>query len=207
MQIRTGTASVTNGSQTVVASVGNDWTQAAPNCLFSVPALDGSSVLYTVATTTDPAHSGSGKWELTLSANYAGDTNAAAGYAITKDFSPTLGLALISYGDTDTAILVNRNLLRLEGAINALVTAGNAPPFLGSFAGFTAADAGGGTHVDSVITTGLEAGILYCFNRTEASDPGVKFLFLNTGTDANALPGKFRPLDYAGDNEVFWTIR
>lgn len=208
MQIRTGSCSVTNGESIVIASDGNDWSQAAPNCLFSIPAIDGSSVLYVVATVTTPGLSDSGFWELALTANYAGDTAAAVAYQITKDFTPTLGIPILHYGDTDTAILINRGLLLLEAAITGVVAAEGAIPFLGTFAGFTAADADGGTHTDSVATTALTTGIFYCFDRTEASNPGAKILKLNAGTDAPDLPGKYRPLDYnASTNAKYWTIR
>lgn len=205
MQIRTGTCSVENGSSIVVASAGNDWSQAGPNSLFSVPNVDGSSVLYTVATVEDPEESESGFWELHLTANYAGTTATGVAYQITKDFSPTLGLSLIAYGDTDTAILINKNLLLVEAAITSITASADAPPFLGTFDGFTAADAGGGTKQDDVPTTALATGKLYLMDHATL---GSKILKLNAGTTAVALPGSWRPADYnASTNAKYWTLR
>lgn len=122
-QIRTGTCTVTNGSANVIASTGNDWSQAAPNSLFSIPATDGTSALYTVATVVAPGVSPSGFWEVNLTANYAGATSAGAAYQITKDFTPGLGLPIVQYGDTDTAILLNKISLLLEASATAALSA------------------------------------------------------------------------------------
>lgn len=120
MQIRTGSADVTNGSATVVASTGNDWTDAQVGSLFSITGTSATGVLYTVAAITNPASSGSGKWELTLSAPYAGTTATGQPYQITRDFTPLLSLPLIYRGDTDTAALINRAFALLDQAITGV---------------------------------------------------------------------------------------
>ena len=77
----------------------------------------GDGVLYQVAAIRAPGVSGSGKWEISLAANYAGATNAAAPYAITKDFTPTQGLPLIAAGDNQTQALWNRAMMLLDAII------------------------------------------------------------------------------------------
>lgn len=201
MQIRTGSASVTNASATIVASDGNDWTAATVGSLFSVPGDGG--VLYTIGAITGPGLSDSGFWELEISAPYAGATNAAAAYAITKDFTPAYGFPLIYRGDTDTAALINRLAILLDGQLFAAIVEGaGGPPFLGTFDDYKGV---GGTFHSSAPTVGLTTGKLYCWNH---STEGVKFGLLNAGNDADVLPGKYRPNDYNGvTNQKFWTLR
>ena len=111
MQLR-GTCSVTNGSARVIAAANNDWSGISANCLFSVPGT--GAVLYIVTATTAPGLSGSGFWELTLSANYAGTTGAGLGYQLTRDFTPNLHMPLVYFGDRDTGNLHNRALAILD---------------------------------------------------------------------------------------------
>lgn len=132
MQLQTGTCSVTNGSNRIIASADNDWSQATVGSLFVVPGT--AAVWYTIATKTVPGSSLSGRWEVTLSVNYAGTTNAATPYAIHKDFTPT-GFPILTRGDIETALLINRIVTALEQ--NYLTAAGslaglgiNTPRFL-----------------------------------------------------------------------------
>ncbi len=113
MQIQSGTASVINGSNNVIAGAGVDWSAATANCLFVVPG----GVLYTIAATVAPGVSMSGFWELNLSVPYEGTTNAATVYAIAKDFMPTWGFAIIDPGDIETAQLINRNFAIVENGM------------------------------------------------------------------------------------------
>lgn len=117
MQIQTGTCSVTNGSATVIASAGNDWSAAAPNSLFSVPSPGTTGVLYTIAAVTTPGASGSGRWELSLSAPYAGLSSDGVAYEIAKDFTPNYSLPLLFFGDTDTAALISRALSLIDSQL------------------------------------------------------------------------------------------
>lgn len=67
---------------------------------------------------------------------------------------------------------------------------------------FTARTGGGASHADSLATAGLAAGYLLEF---EVTGEGVKRFRLRAGTAATALPGIFRPTDYAGGtNEKYW---
>lgn len=199
-QIRTGTADVFNGDTTVTASAGNDWSAVTVNSLFSVPSGDGSSVYYTIASVTAPGASVSGKWELELTAPYAGDDAAEVAYVIHKDFT-ALGIPILAVGDTLTANTINRGFQVVEAAITNIVVQANGAPFIGTFTDTT----GGSGCVDSLPTTTLATGILYLYNH---ATNGAGFLMLNAGTAANALPGTFRPLDYnASTNAKYWTIR
>src|SRR6185369_3493678 len=102
MQIQTGSCAVTNGDATVIASAGNDWSQATPNSIFCVPGV--GAVLYDIVTVTAPGMSGSGFWEIELTVPWQGDTDAASAYAITKDFTPTWGFPILAPGDVETAL-------------------------------------------------------------------------------------------------------
>lgn len=182
----------------MIASAGNDWSQASANCLFSTPGPD--SAIYTVATVTAPGASASGRWEIALTAPYAGEDADGIAYQITKDFT-ALGVPILSIGDVDLAILINRANQIIEAQLTGITVQANGMPYLGRFSGNT----GGAGFVDAITTTGLTTGILYSYDHV---DEGVKFLRLNAGTDAPALPGKFRPLDYnASTNAKFWTQR
>ena len=103
-QYRTGTVSVTNGSAAVVGT-GTLWAaEVEPGDLFIIPD-DG--VVYEVASVTDNTH-------LSLSANFAGTTAAAAVYAIARDFTPIQAYPYPVKGDIETAAIVKRALEMIE---------------------------------------------------------------------------------------------
>lgn len=112
MQIRTATASVENGGTTVTASAGNDWSAASVGDLFSIQGADAT--LYMVAAVRSPGENVSARWELSLTAPYAGATATGVAYQITKDFTPLLGLPLPDRGDVEIALLLKRAFLRLD---------------------------------------------------------------------------------------------
>lgn len=112
MQITTGTCSVTNGSATVIASDGNDWSDASVGDLFFVTGVEG--VNYFIGAVTPPETSGSGFWELSLTAPYAGTTAAGVEYAISIHFTTVLGLPIPQAGDRRTDLLVARALAILD---------------------------------------------------------------------------------------------
>jgi len=97
----TGSATVTNGSSVVDAVVGLDWSQAAAGSWFT---RKDSFVTYTIAA---PAVLVGGRWRITLSANYAAATEAAAPCVIQKDFSDK-GWPIFAFGDTEVLTLLNR---------------------------------------------------------------------------------------------------
>ncbi len=111
-QIQTGTASVVNGDETVIASAGNDWSDAQIALSFGTPVLfsvqGDTEVPYQVVTCTPPNLSASGFWELELTSAYLGLTQTAVPYIIHKDFTNNLQLPIISPGDTQTAQLQAR---------------------------------------------------------------------------------------------------
>lgn len=118
MQIRTGTAAVTQGSATVVASAENDWSLAAAGALFGVQGAVG--VPYSITAVRGPGVSISGRWEIDLAAPYGGTTDPAAPYAIVTDFSPNLGIPLPNYGDVNLAQIISRGFQVLDGAYSAV---------------------------------------------------------------------------------------
>jgi len=127
MQIQDGTASITNGSNRVIANSDVDtWIDAQTSFNAGAPVLFSplgqTEVPYQVTSVTDPSTSASGFWELTLATNYAGATNSAASYAIHIDFTPTAHLPLFSAGDSQTAQLLSRAFTILDGLGGALLT-------------------------------------------------------------------------------------
>jgi hypothetical protein len=114
-QIQSGSVAVVNGNNKVIASAGNDWSQAIVNGFFSV--VGTGEVLYTIASITDPAHSTSGYWEITLSGNYAGVTNATAAYMIHHDFTVRKNFPILNPGDVNTAQIVARLTQMLDALL------------------------------------------------------------------------------------------
>jgi hypothetical protein len=108
-QIQTSTCAVTNGSATVVAAADNDWSQAVAPLMFGV-----NNVWYNVigsAVFVDP------NWQITLSVPYQGADDAAAVYAIQRDFEALFGFPLFAPGDTQIAALLNRFVVTLAGML------------------------------------------------------------------------------------------
>jgi hypothetical protein len=120
MQIQSGTAAVTLGSAIVVASAGNDWSQAQPNGLFTVPGP--GAVWYTIAAVRPPGVNVSGRWEITLAIPWQGTTQAAAGYGIHIDFTPN-GVPLLARGDVEVFLLINRAIQALASGYAPLTPA------------------------------------------------------------------------------------
>jgi hypothetical protein len=53
-------------------------------------------------------------WQLTLSAPYTGESVGNVGYTICTDFSPNFSFPLINQGDTQSGLLINRTLTKLD---------------------------------------------------------------------------------------------
>ncbi len=188
MQITTGTCTVTNGSPTVVGSLAADWSTATVGSIFVVPFTEG--ILYTVGAITGPGVSDSGFYELTLTIPYVGATNALAPYAISKDFTPNLGLALLGFGDVESGLLFNRNMTKLDQAVT---NAGSGVIPLTRVVGGTEGD------LDNVSTLALDdrttRRVLEFTGGFWVNSEWV----LTTATTATDVPsGILRPLDYNG---------
>src|SRR5262245_18807112 len=112
MQLSSGTVAVENGNALVVASEAADWTDALPQLRLGSPiyfSLQGAQEIpWQVFAIESPNTSGSGFWELTLAAPWAGDTNATASYLIHISFTPNLQLPLISANDRQIPQLLSR---------------------------------------------------------------------------------------------------
>ncbi len=107
MQYRSGTVSVTGGSNAVTGS-GTLWLgNVEPGHVFS---LLRSGVSYVVASVESDTR-------LILSSPYGGDDKTDAAYTVTRDFTPYYGLPYPDYGDVDTATLWKQMALRIEQAI------------------------------------------------------------------------------------------
>lgn len=102
-----GTVSVTNASVTVTGS-GTVWlTEVAAGDLFVVTA---NSVVYEVATVASDT-------SLTLTAPYAGTTASGQSYIIARDFTPLNNIPIINKGDLETAALIKRALMIIDGLL------------------------------------------------------------------------------------------
>ena len=103
-QYKTGTVSVTNGSATVTGSGTAFSANLTAGDLFTVA---GDSVAYTVASAPTAT-------TLTLTAPYGGVTGSGKSYGVTIDFTPDLGLPLMSIGDLNTAAIYNEAMKNVD---------------------------------------------------------------------------------------------
>ncbi len=107
-QYREGTVSVTANSATVVGAGTRFSEEVSEDDLFNVT---GSTAVYSVASVQ-------GDTSLTLDRVYTGASETAAGYAITRDFTPRHNLPYPSSGDDLSAIVA-----RLARTLDALIPA------------------------------------------------------------------------------------
>jgi hypothetical protein len=133
MQIKTGTASVTNGTNRVIFASA-DLSAITLQAIFSLDAILGAP-LYSIIDVQKPAasptawtNSASGLWEIFLAVNYAQATNAAAAFLIHKDFQTdtvdgvNFDFATFEVTDTQTLPLLNRNTITLVNWARAIRT-------------------------------------------------------------------------------------
>jgi hypothetical protein len=103
MQYNLYTVNVTNGLATVEGNSTSFVTKnVASGDAFKVI---GDSVIYTVASVTNETL-------LTLTSAYQGTTGTLKPYAITRDYTPNLGLAEVGLGDQDWATIFTQRTLR-----------------------------------------------------------------------------------------------
>ncbi len=139
MQIKTGTASVTNGSNRVIFATA-DLSAITLRALFSLDRVVGAPV-YPIVDVRKPAASGtawtnsaSGLWEVFLAVPYAQPTNAATAFLIQKDFLDIVifgtvtkyYIAQFEVTDTQTMPLINLNF---AAVVNAFASVQTAPKF------------------------------------------------------------------------------
>ena len=106
-QYNTGSVNVTNGNA-VVVGVSTSWlAEVNVGDIFSIV---GSGVWYTVGSVDTDL-------QITLNSNYAGATQSGQLYVITRDFTPSLGLPYPTTGDLETAAILKRALMLLDGGI------------------------------------------------------------------------------------------
>lgn len=190
MQIRAGTAAVQNGSALVIGDIDADWTAATVGSLFGIQT---EVVSYQIGAKRSPGVSGSGFWELDLTAPYAGDDNELAAYAISVDFSAVFGLPLFSYGDVNSA----QNLSRLVGQLDSLLALASLVKF---HPAVTAAQGGGAGDLDAQATALLTVPRLWLYR--DGTSGALRGFFLIAGTAAESGDDIVHPVDYAsGTNE------
>ena len=112
-QYKTGTVSVTNGSATVTGTGTEFSSNLTAGNLFTV---EGDNVAYTIASAPTAT-------SLTLTAPYSGATATGQIYGVTIDFTPDLGLPLMSVGDLNTAAIYNEAMKNVDNEFNNLGTA------------------------------------------------------------------------------------
>ena len=133
MQIKTGTASVTNGSNRVIFATADLSGITTLQPVFSLDAVIGAPV-YSIVDVQKPAaaagdwtNSASGLWEVFLAVNYAQATNAAAKFLLHKDFETVqigdtkFDFALFEPTDTQTLPLINRNTIMNVNFLRAVL--------------------------------------------------------------------------------------
>ena len=108
-QYKTGTVSVTNGSQTVTGS-GTTWsTNITVGDIFTVV---GDSVWYSVGSVDSDT-------QITLSSNYAGTTSSGSSYTISRDFTTNFGWPYITKGDIETAAVISKTIQDIDAELNS----------------------------------------------------------------------------------------
>lgn len=107
MQYKTGTVSVTNGSQTIVGN-GTLWNSLSTPLCFKI-AQNGAPV-YEVASITDDTHA-------QLTGNYQGTTQSGLQYQMVQDFSVNYGFPLPSQGDADSGDWLRRTIVEIDAQI------------------------------------------------------------------------------------------
>lgn len=106
-QYVTGTVNVKNANSTVIG-VGTVWTgNVAAGDIFIVV---GDSVSYEVGSV-------SSNTQLTLTAPYAGANANGSSYVVARDFTPTHDIPYINKGDVETALILKRALMIIDGLL------------------------------------------------------------------------------------------
>jgi len=108
-QYRSGTVSVTNGSNVITGDITVFLTNVVSGDLFSVV---GSGVTYEVASIVDDT-------SLLLSVPYGGTTATGASYIIARDFTPNLKLPYVQKGDVETATILKAQAVIIDAFVAA----------------------------------------------------------------------------------------
>lgn len=107
-QYRVGTVSVTNNSSTVTSDGTTTFTtNISAGQFFTISTLGVDNPVYEIAGVTDDS-------TFTLTAPYAGTSQTNQNYVIVRDFTPNLGLPLISKGSIETASIMKQALTMLD---------------------------------------------------------------------------------------------
>ena len=204
MQVKTGispntTCAVTNGSPTVTAAAGSDWSQVGPTSQFTVP---GSFVIYFVSTCALVG----GVWTITLTVNYSGTTNAAQSYVIQKDFDAN-GAPIFAAGDTEILALLNRWLATVAFTIAPVVGIGFVAPVA---SGSVALTNGQTTAVLTIPSQSLVGGVyvyrvVAVFENIVDSSPTV-INYIVTAKGATSCTVSFNPRPSNANTVMRWLV-
>jgi hypothetical protein len=107
MQYSKGTVTATNGSQVITGDIQFFGENVEAGDLFLVV---GDNTSYEVGSVDSDT-------QLTLTANYAGDTASGVQYVIHRDFTPIKGLPYPQKGDIETAVIIKRALMMIEALL------------------------------------------------------------------------------------------
>jgi len=105
-QYKTGTVSVVNGSTSVLGTDTLWSTEVRAGDLFTIV---GTGITYEVASVTDNT-------TLSLTGSYQGETSSGVSYVIARDFTPIDGIPYINKGDIETAAILKRAIMQLDGS-------------------------------------------------------------------------------------------
>lgn len=183
-QYRTGTVSVTNGSN-VVTGHGTAWLANVGKGDWFI--VKGDSVDYTVGTVTADG-------QLTLSVSYQGKTAIGFLYAIGRDFTALYNLPLISDGDLCTGTTYSRGMRLIDARLNQTVK-GSPPVQSVTIAAPPAAPTNGQLWIVAANATGAWAGQT---NAVAQWDDGWVFLTPEPGNRVWVLDQKLEML-WTGD--------
>lgn len=101
-----GSVSVTSGSNTITGTSTAWLTEVSAGDLFTV---NSTGITYEIASVVSDT-------SLTLTSTYQGTTASGASYTIARDFTPIDGLPYINKGDVETAAILKRAIMMLDGS-------------------------------------------------------------------------------------------
>jgi len=120
-QYKTGTVSVTNGSNAVTGQATVWSTNAAVGYTFKIKDEDA---IYNIASIVSDT-------QITLTVNYAGTTKSNQEYQITRDFTPNLSLPEIWAGDIDWPFHLTDTIRKIDTNFAQNVSQNASPTFAG----------------------------------------------------------------------------
>ena len=151
-QYKTGTVSVTNGSNTVTGQATVWSTNAAVGYTFKIKDEDA---IYNIASIVSDT-------QITLTVNYAGTTKSNQEYQITRDFTPNLSLPEIWAGDIDWPFHLTDTIRKIDTNLAQNVSQNASPTFAGAKLGVSGSrDSDGDSYITVEKTADIDEEQLY----------------------------------------------